>query len=179
MKALCNVMLTLFALPLLAQSAQTTGTDPWKAIAFLQGTWSSATSSAGTSGGSARGVYTFRMELRNHVLARHTVNADGCKGPATFDCDHGDLLYIYQDMPGQALKAIYFDNEGHVIHYDVSTPNTTTALLVSDSSQPGPQFRLIYELKGTTMTGKFQMRMPGQSEYKSYLEWSGEKQPQS
>jgi hypothetical protein len=179
MKILRSITLMLFASPLLAQSAPTAGTDPWKAIAFLQGTWSSSTSSAGSSGGTARGSYTFRMELRDHVLARHTVNVEGCKGPATFDCDHGDLLYIYQDMPGQPLKAIYFDNEGHVIHYDVSTPDTTTALLVSDGSQPGPQFRLIYQLKGITMTGKFQMRMPGQSEYKSYLEWSGEKQPQS
>lgn len=27
------------------------------------------------------------------------------------------------------------------------------------------------------MSGKFQMRMSGQSDWKSYLEWSGERQP--
>ncbi len=67
-----------------------------------------------------------------------------CKGPAGFDCEHGDFLYVYQDAPGQPYKAIYFDNEGHVIHYDVSTPTPTTAIFLSDASKPGPQFRLIY-----------------------------------
>ena len=62
-----------------------------------------------------------------------------------------------------------------MIHYDISTPNATTAMFLSDASQPGPQFRLLYELKGAIMQGKFQMRMPGQNEWKSYLEWSGPK----
>ncbi len=179
MKILSQILSMILALPLAAQNAPLSGADPWNAIAFLEGTWFSSTKTAGSSGGSARGTYTFKAELRNHVMARHTVNVDACKGPATFDCDHGDLLYIYQDMPGQPLKAIYFDNEGHVIHYDVSTPDTKTALFLSDSSQPGPQFRLIYELKGNIMSGKFQMRMPGQGDWRSYLEWRGERRPQS
>jgi hypothetical protein len=33
--------------------------------------------------------------------------------------------------------------------------------------------RTTYELIGPLMTGKFQSRMPGQTEWKSYLEWSG------
>jgi hypothetical protein len=33
----------------------------------------------------------------------------------------------------------------------------------------------VYELKGDVMFGKFQMHMPGQTEWKSYLEWSGAK----
>jgi hypothetical protein len=28
-----------------------------------------------------------------------------------------------QEAAGSALKADYFDNEGHIIHYDVSTPH--------------------------------------------------------
>jgi hypothetical protein len=28
-------------------------------------------------------------------------------------------------------------------------------------------------LKGAIMAGKFQMQMPGQTDWKSYLEWSG------
>jgi hypothetical protein len=32
-----------------------------------------------------------------------------------------------------------------------------------------------WQLKGSTMYGKFQMRMLGQAEFKSYLEWSGMK----
>jgi len=175
MKLLARILPLLLALPLTAQSALPSGADPWKALSFLQGTWSATTTTTGSSGGNVVGTYTFRPELENHIFARHTTSIEGCKGPATFDCDHGDLLYIYQDAPGGSLKAIYFDNEGHVIHYDVSTPDATTALFLSDASQPGPQFRLLYELKGAIMQGKFQMRMPGQNEWKSYLEWSGPK----
>lgn len=175
MKILARILPLLLVLPLTARSTPPPGVDPWKALSFLEGTWSASTTTAGSSGGNVGGIYTFRLELGNHILARHTTSIEGCKGPATFDCDHGDLLYIYQDAPSQALKAIYFDNEGHVIHYDISTPNATTAMFLSDASQPGPQFRLLYELKGAIMQGKFQMRMPGQNEWKSYLEWSGPK----
>ncbi len=160
----------------LAQSdrAFSAPTDPWKALAFLEGTWN-----AHTQGGSARaqgsGTYTFEAALKHHVLVRRSGNPVACKGPADFDCEHSDLLYVYQEGANQPLKAIYFDNEGHVIHYEVSTPNSTTAMFVSEASPSGPQFRLVYELKDAVMSGKFQMRMPGQAEWKSYLEWNGAK----
>jgi hypothetical protein len=150
--------------------------DPWKALSFLEGTWEAK--ATGGQGVSATGTYTFRKELGGHVLARHSMSDRGCKGPVSYDCDHGDLLYVYEDAPGRPFKAIYFDNEGHVIHYSVSTPDATTAIFLSDGSLPGPQFRLLYELKGAVMWGKFQMHMPGQTEWKSYLEWSGSKQTQ-
>ncbi len=153
--------------------AQPPPADPWQPLRFLMGTWE-AKAQGGAAGATGAGAYTFQLELRKHVLARHSSSA-GCKGPSDFNCEHADLLYVYQDSPGRPLKAIYFDNEGHVIHYDVTTPNPNTAVLLSAASQPGPQFRLIYELKGRVMQGKFQLRMPGQSDFRSYLEWSGEK----
>lgn len=147
--------------------------DSWKSLRFLMGTWEAKTE-GGSAGAVGSGTYTFQLELRNHVLARHSTS-EGCKGPEAYNCEHTDLLYVYEDAPAEPYKAIYFDNEGHVIHYDVSTPSATTAVFLSDASQPGPQFRLTYELRDSTMYGKFQMRMPGQSQFKSYLEWSGTK----
>jgi hypothetical protein len=138
--------------------------SPLKPLAFLEGSWGAKTELGATSSG----TYTFAKELAGHILARHSVPAS-CNGPAGFNCGHTDLLFIYPD--GEALKAIYFDNEGHVIHYTVSTPSPTTAVFLSD------QFRLSYELKDGVLSGKFQMRMSGQTEWKSYLEWSGPKKP--
>jgi len=138
--------------------------SPLKPLAFLEGTWGAKTELGATSSG----TYTFAKELAGHILARHSVPAN-CNGPAGFNCGHTDLLFIYPD--GEALKAIYFDNEGHVIHYAVSTPSPTTVVFLSD------RFRLVYERKDAVMSGKFQMRMPGQTEWKSYLEWSGPKKP--
>ena len=148
-------------------------TDAWKQLRFLIGTWDAKTV-GGSAGAAGSGTYSFQLELRDHILARHS-GGGGCNGPASFDCEHGDLLYVYQEAPGQPYKAIYFDNEGHVIYYDVSIPSPTSVVFLSSSSQPGPQYRLSYELKGSTMFGKFQMRAPGREEFASYLEWSGEK----
>lgn len=173
MKKVFAIALLCVATTLFAQSAPAPASDPWTTLAFLEGTWEAK--AQGPAGASASGTYTFRPELANHILARHSTSNAGCKGPASFDCEHGDLLYIYVDAPGQPLKAIYFDNEGHVLHYDVSTPTPATAIFLSDASHPGPQFRLVYERKGSVMSGKFQMHMPGQTEWKSYLEWSGTK----
>jgi hypothetical protein len=170
------VVAALFcALNLLAQNASNSVPTQaaWKPLEFLIGTWEAKTQ-GGSAGAASSGTYSFKTDLRNHVLARHSSTA-GCKGPADFDCEHGDLLYVYLDAMAKSYKAIYFDNEGHVIHYEVSTPTPTTAIFLSSPTQPGPQFQLTYELKGSTMYGKFQMRMPAQTEFKSYLEWSGER----
>ena len=172
MKLLLRALPLLLALPLAAQSPSSRP-DPWKALSILQGTWE-----AKTPGGqpiSASGTYTFREELNGHILARHSVSKDGCKGPADFDCGHTDLLYAWQPFPHGPVSAIYFDNEGHVIHYSVSTPEADTVIFLSDINQSGPLYRLVYERKGDTLSGKFQMQMPGRSEWKSYLEWSGNK----
>jgi hypothetical protein len=171
-KALTIVLCLIGCSAPYASSAES-AIDTWKSLQFLIGTWKARTQ-GGSSAAAAAGTYTFQPELRNHVLARHS-SSEKCKGPEDFNCEHSDLLYIYQAAAGQAYKAIYFDNEGHVIHYDVSVPTPTTAVLLSEPSQPGPQFRIIYELKGVTMFGKFQMRAPGQTEFRSYLEWSGPK----
>jgi len=155
--------------------AQADQDNPWVALNFLQGAWA-ANADSGSAGARSFGLYAFEYELKQHILSRVSKSPLRCEGPTTFDCEHSDLLYIYQDAAGQPLKAIYFDNEGHVIHYNVSTPDATTVVFLSDASGPGPQFRLTYQRKNLTMYGKFQMRMPGQEEWKSYLEWSGAKQ---
>jgi hypothetical protein len=147
--------------------------DPFKALNFLEQNWEANTH--GFGGVQSVGTYTFRRTLGGHVLSRVATTGVGCKGPADFDCGHGDLLYVFQDAPGQPLKAIYFDNEGHVIHYEVTTPAPQSVVFLSDASAPGPRFRLTYEVKDALLLGRFQMQMPGQSEWKSYLEWSGPK----
>jgi len=156
------------------EKAFSANADPWKALSFLEGTWT-ANTVGGTAGAKSIGTYTFQAELGGHVLARHTFTHAGCNGLANYDCQHSDLLYVYQESGSPSLRAIYFDNEGHVIHYDVSTPAPSSALFLSAASGPNPQFRLVYELKGAIMSGNFEICMPGQNEWKPYLEWSGTK----
>jgi hypothetical protein len=167
------IALALLAVPLLAPGQSAPAPDPFKALSFLEQNWEANTN--GYGGVKSTGTYTFGRELGGHVLARRSTSDVACKGPATFDCEHGDILYVYEEAPGQPLKAIYFDNEGHVIHYDVTTPTPTSVIFLSEPGRPGPQFRLTYEMKDSLLLGKFQSRMPGQTEWKSYLEWSGPK----
>jgi hypothetical protein len=147
--------------------------DPWTGVRFLIGSWEAKTT-GGVAQAQASSGYTFRLELRGHVLARHS-RSGACIAPDDFDCQHNDLLYIYPAANGQTLEAIYFDNEGHFIRYDVSAPKAGTAVFLSDASQPGPQYRLSYELADGALSGKFELKMPGQADFMSYLEWSGKR----
>jgi hypothetical protein len=168
-----GIILAVIGARLLDAQTAPTDRERWSSLRFLEGTWEAATQ-GGAAKATAVGWYSFRKELSGHILARHS-SAAGCKGPADFDCEHSDLLYVYPD--GQGLfKAIYLDNEGHVIHYNVTTPTPTSVVFISDGSTPGPRFRLVYELKEGVMAGKFQMQMPGKTDWTSYLEWSGRKQ---
>lgn len=144
----------------------------FKNIGFLLGTWEARTSDRGTSGATSVGTYTFQSDLNGTVVTR-TSSADSCKGPATFDCQHHDLLTIYRDSGSPGLHALYADSEGHVLHYDINSPDAKTAIF--ETSAPGPKFRLMYHFEGGVMAGKFQIEPPGAPEFKSYLEWSGTK----
>jgi len=152
---------------------KSTGSDVWKPLRFLIGTWEAKTK-GGSAGAVSTGTYTFQLELRDRILARHTAGVE-CKGPADFNCEHSDLLYVYPDAPGGSLRAIFFDNEGHVIHYDVSIPADNSVVFSSDPTRAGPQYQLSYRLVDGEMSGKFAIRMPGRAEFTPYLEWSGAK----
>ena len=160
------ISLAAVAAPALAQTDAS-----WEGLRFLEGTWSAA--ATGPNGVATTGSYTFRSELNRHAMVRYSTSDGACKAPASFDCEHGDSLVVYQEAAGQPLKALYVDNEGHVIHYGVSTPSPGTAVFLSEGSAPGPRFRLAYALRGSEMSGQFQIELPGQADWKSYLEWRG------
>ena len=162
----------LFFFALFPLVAQPQSTNPFTGLKFLLGTWEAKTTGSGSAAATALGTYTFRTDLGGTVVTR-TSSADSCKGPASFDCQHHDLLTIFQDAGNTTLHALYADSEGHVLHYDISTPDASTAVFLTNS--PGPKFRLMYHLEGGVMSGKFQISPPGSAEFNSYLEWSGTK----
>jgi hypothetical protein len=183
-------LLTLLALATATLTAQTP--DPLTPLDFLTGTWIAATNTAGNSAGTVLGTYTFSRDLAGHTLER-TGTVASCKGPQDFDCNHHDRLTVFPEAG--ALAALYLDNEGHVIHYTVTTPDPHTVVFLSAPTPGAPTFRLTYHLEGTgpkaVMFGKFQMAAPvrvpsgrslpagvasGSTDFHSYLEWSGTKQ---
>jgi hypothetical protein len=167
------VSLTSALLLLCSLAAAQTSSQPaaqaskFKEIEFLVGDWA-ADSGSGEPGKATAGEFSFRLELNGQVLVRHSFADYGKENR------HEDLLYIYRNSPSEPLRAIYFDNEGHVIHYSV-TASPNSAVFDSDPAQPGPRFRLTYQLAGKMLNGKFEMAMPGSTEYKTYLAWTSVK----
>jgi len=62
---------------------------------------------------------------------------------------HDDLMVIYPGGDDKKTRADYWDNEGHVIHYEVEV-SSGKLVFVSDPAQAGPRYRLTYVKTGET-----------------------------
>jgi hypothetical protein len=171
-----SLTLVLLIIPLLAQrsSAQSKESANWDAFRFLIGEWVGEGTGAP---GEATGDFSFSFDLEGKILVRRN-RADY---PATKDkpaYSHTDLMVIYQEPEG--ARAIYFDNEGHVIHYAVSlSKDQTTLTFLSDPSPSAPRFRFTYnKAKNDSMTFQFDIAPPGKPEaFSKYLEGSLHRKP--
>jgi hypothetical protein len=95
--------------------------------------------------------------LKGQVVVRRSFN-QLASGPR-----HEDLLVIYVDSPGGALRGMYFDSESHVIRYKITTPGPDRAEFESEGE--GPHYRLTYWMAGKVLKGKFEVGD------RTYLEW--------
>jgi hypothetical protein len=147
----------------LAQQSAPKPINRWEALQFLLGDW--VGDGSGTPGDAA-GAYSFHEELNGQILVRRSFADYTAQGGGR----HEDLLIVYAATPAEPLHAMYFDSEGHVILYNVATkPNA--AVFESDTSQPGPRYRLSYTRIGNALNGKFEVAPLG-GDFKAYLTWS-------
>ena len=97
--------------------------------------------------------------------------------PATKDKPliiHDDLMIIYLDYSGNPSKAIYFDNENHVINYSITYADNSI-ILTSDKIPHVPVFRLTYTLlDNETIDTKFEMSNDGEK-FMTYIEGKSKK----
>jgi hypothetical protein len=117
--------------------------NPWERLQFLRGDWISPVS--GQPGQGVSGSTTFSLELDDRLMIRRS-RAEFAPGPGEArGLVHDDLLVIYQ-QPGEAgLRAVYFDNEGHVIHYQLQFPEPQPAVVFESEASPiSPRARLVY-----------------------------------
>lgn len=135
------LLLLLMAIAVRAQ-------DPWQGLQMLTGEW--VGEGAGSPGDSA-GACSFTFDLQRKVLVRKSY----AEAP-TFR--HDDLMVVYLD---KELKAIYFDSEGHVIHYTIETGPDSVRFL-------SEQYRLTYRKSGDKLLLDFDIAPPGKS-FSNYL----------
>ncbi|MBI1752380.1 MAG: hypothetical protein HY014_07010 [Acidobacteria bacterium] len=134
--------------------------DAFAALRFLEGEWKA-------EGGGPSGAATFRFESDGRVLARRSY-ADSVASNGRPASHHEDFMTVFTE--GGQLKALYVDNEDHVIRYLVaSSPSGVT---FTSEAAPGPRFRLSYLPKSASMvTVRFEIAPPQAPEaFKTYLE---------
>jgi hypothetical protein len=139
--------------------------DPFACVRFLEGEWVGEGTGAP---GPASGTASFRFELEGGTLVRRS-HADLPGGQGRPPSRHEDLLVIHPE--GAGLRALYLDNERHVIHYAV-TPLAAGEGAVFLSEGPGPRFRMTYRRSGAdTAAFRFEVAGPGTPEaFVPYLE---------
>jgi hypothetical protein len=146
--------------------------DPWSEFRLLVGRWEGVGTGAPGTGG---GTFTFEFTLNESVLVRRSHS----EYPATRDrpaAVHDDLMLIYGE--GAATRAVYFDNEKHVIHYTVTTsPAPRTITFTSAIESDAPRYRYIYRAIGTdTVNGRFEIAPPGKPDaFALYVEGDARK----
>ena len=144
--------------------------DAWKKLDFLMGDWTASAGAKYTPMGPGRGEFSFTPELKQKIIVRrnHAEYDSGAR--------HDDLMVIYLDAPNDAPRAIYFDTEGHVIRYKLAFPSPERVIFESDSTQPGPRYRLTYWMEGEQLSGQFEVAAPS-GDYKAYLSWTSKRKP--
>ncbi|HEY0510894.1 MAG TPA: hypothetical protein VGH73_03260 [Thermoanaerobaculia bacterium] len=159
----------LLALPVAAETPK-----PWTGWEMLLGDWV-ADSSHGKPGSATSGTLSFAYDLDRHVIVRR----DRSDYPATAGrpaFSQAGLTAIYPDSAG-ALHASSFDNEGHVIEYEVRTAEGSV-VFVSPPKPSSPGFRLTYKTIPTGLAIRFEIAPPGQPDkFATYVEGTVHRAP--
>ncbi len=144
--------------------------DTWDKWSWLTGEWQGEGSGIP---GEGNGVFSFSFDLEKKILVRRSHSEFPGENIKTRTI-HDDLLIIYTDTEANPCKAIYFDNEGHTINYNINYPDSSI-VLTSEMNTQMPVFRLIYtKLNNEAVYTKFQMSRDGVS-FMTYVEGTSKK----
>ncbi|MGA3040716.1 MAG: hypothetical protein ABSF54_08015 [Bryobacteraceae bacterium] len=140
----------------------------WGPVESLIGDW---TGEGGGGSGQGSGSFSFKPDLQGKILVRK----NRAEYPATKERDafvHDDLMVIYRDPPDAALRAIYFDSEGHTIRYQVQAAPDGAVVFLSGAEAAAPRYRLTYTPAGQDRVKiKFEIAPPGRPEqFATYIE---------
>jgi hypothetical protein len=170
---------TLVALALLLSAGAVAGRaaepDRWADLRFLIGDWAGE-----GKAGEGTGEFSLAPDLEGKVLVRRGKAdlPDAGQRPAGH---HEDLMVLHRDGADGPIKADYFDNEGHVIHYSATvSKDGQTVTFLSEAVASGPRFRLTYtKEKEDTVAVKFEIAPPGKPDgFQTYLEGTARRKPE-
>jgi hypothetical protein len=141
-------------------------------ISWLLGEWTDIWR-RGEPGEATAGGESWGLQVGEQILVRNS----WCEYPATRDHPafrHDDLMIVFHDVD-MKIRAVFWDNHGHVIRYTTVTidPGRAEFSFESDPSNSGPQQRLHYHADGANRLGAdFNLKLPGAETFSQYLEWT-------
>lgn len=142
----------------------------WNKWAWLTGEW--VGEGSGTPG-QGEGFFSFAFDLDKNILVRKSHS----EYPATANKPgiiHDDLMIAYRDNQNNPTKAIYFDNENHIINYSITYAGQSI-IFTSEKLPDIPVFRLTYApLDKVSVNIKFEMSQDGVNFF-TYLEGKSKK----
>ena len=154
-------LLFLVSAAIFAQPAPQTG-DRWAPLGFLIGEW---TGEGGGGPGQGSGGFSFLPDQNGTILIRkNRADYPAAKDRPAFS--HTDLMIVYKEPGQNKLRAIYFDMEDHVIHYDVEPSGDHNSVrFVSEN------YRLTYTQTGPDRLAiKFEIAPPDKpGAYATYI----------
>jgi hypothetical protein len=131
-------------------SQQNSKLDKWN---WLIGEWKDNSS---RQPGQASYTFTFTFDLDRKIIVRKT-NSSQQDITGKYNFIHQDLMIIYPDQTGKPDKAIYFDNEGHIINYKISFEGKSIVFKNYDIGN-NRVYRLTYTLNDNqTINRKFEL----------------------
>jgi len=159
-------LIYIFSASLFATIADSAGV-PFPAVQFLVGNWE-----VEAKPGEGTAHFEFSVELQGKVLIRRNhveYPATGGKPGAI----HDDLLVVYQERTPVATRATYYDSDGYVARYTVSSSGAGQVVFVSDRLPKIPRYRLTYtELPDGRLDAKLEVAPAGKPEaFGPLLDW--------
>ena len=137
--------------------------DDWGPVQFLLGRWTAEGGPAGSAG-----AFSFLPDLQGKILVRKSF-AEYPASAGRPALRHDDLTVIYREEGSSRLKALYWDNEGHVITYTV-TSTQGGVVFRSEGAPEQTRYRLSYvTLAENRVQIRFDIAPPGK-DFAPYLE---------
>lgn len=132
---------------------------------FLIGEW--VGSGGGLNSGQGEGEVVFKFDLDSNIIIRENYAHYSAQNNNP-EYTHKDIMIIYYQAA--TPRAIYFDNEKHVINYNIEFADRKI-IFTSDGLKGASQFRLTYEgLGNNKMKLYFDIAPPNTpGKFKSYL----------
>jgi hypothetical protein len=154
-----TIMTLALALLLLTSISFGQQDTTWQKWSWLTGDWVGQGSGTPGQGG---GWFSLKPDLGGKILVRRNHSEYPAKEYKP-EIVHDDLMIVYLDNSGQPGRAIYFDNEGHIINYAIAYRGKSIAF-TSDKVQNMPLFRLTYaSLENDTINVRFEMSKDGET----------------